>query len=143
MANNLFSSLFAQETAVQSRFVDMAGNFPMFLMWVLIGWMVGGFFEEMIFRGFILGHLEKIFGHFKWATALAVLAAGRLVKRWMCLEPPCPAYTRSMGTTSNSNPPVQRAKKHLTPGSTAAPFMKRTGVHLPSDAAIQLFTPTS
>ncbi len=39
----------------------MAGNVPMFLMWVAYGWIVGGFMEEMIFRGFILHHVLKIF----------------------------------------------------------------------------------
>jgi membrane protease YdiL (CAAX protease family) len=27
----------------------------------------------MIFRGFLFGHIEKIFGYFRWATAVAVI----------------------------------------------------------------------
>ncbi len=72
LANFLFSSLFETNPVSQSRFEGMEGNLVLFLMWVAIGWMVGGFFEEMIFRGFLLNHFEQLFGKTNRATFMAI-----------------------------------------------------------------------
>ncbi len=60
------------ETTV-SRFGDMEGNLPLYLWWVLLGWVCGGFFEEMLFRGFLLTRIEAIFD-WRWlSTAIAIV----------------------------------------------------------------------
>jgi membrane protease YdiL (CAAX protease family) len=59
--------------APQQRFAGMAGNLSMFLQWLLIGWVVGGFAEEVIFRGFLLSRFEALLGNIRFATMLAVL----------------------------------------------------------------------
>jgi membrane protease YdiL (CAAX protease family) len=74
IASKVFSSIFESSAIAQSRFEGMEGNLTMFLTWVVIGWVVGGFFEEMIFRGFLLNNFEKLFGKTQRATILAVLS---------------------------------------------------------------------
>ena len=59
------------ETTV-SRFGDMEGNIALYLWWVLLGWVVGGFFEEMLFRGFLLSRIEAMFGGNRLSTVIAV-----------------------------------------------------------------------
>ncbi len=59
------------ETTV-SRFGDMEGNIVLYLWWVLLGWIVGGFFEEMLFRGFLLSRIEAMFGDNRLSTAIAI-----------------------------------------------------------------------
>ncbi len=70
----LMTLLVEVQPHVQSRFEGMEGNLPMFLLWTAIGWAVGGFMEEMIFRGFLLGQFERLLRKTKWATAMAVCA---------------------------------------------------------------------
>ncbi|MCW8925447.1 MAG: CPBP family intramembrane metalloprotease, partial [Xanthomonadales bacterium] len=60
------------ETTV-SRFGDMEGNLPLYLWWVLLGWVCGGFFEEMLFRGFLLNRIETMFGQHWLSTTLAIV----------------------------------------------------------------------
>lgn len=59
------------ETTV-SRFGDMEGNIQLYLWWVLIGWVVGGFFEEMLFRGFLLSCIEAMIGRRRLSTTIAI-----------------------------------------------------------------------
>lgn len=47
--------------SADNRFGDIQGNLPVFLMWVAIGWIVGGFAEEMVFRGFLITRFEQFF----------------------------------------------------------------------------------
>jgi membrane protease YdiL (CAAX protease family) len=39
------------------------GNTGAFLMWVAIGWIVGGFIEELLFRGFLLTRVSQLFAN--------------------------------------------------------------------------------
>ena len=61
-----------KETTV-SRFGDMEGNLPLYLWWVFLGWVVGGFCEEMLFRGFLLNRVEVMLGGLKSSTVLAIV----------------------------------------------------------------------
>lgn len=61
------------ETTV-SRFGDMESNLPLYLWWVLLGWIVGGFFEEMTFRGFLLSRIETMFGGHRLSTTIAIFS---------------------------------------------------------------------
>ena len=56
-----------------ARFGDLAGNLPATLWWIAIGWLIGGFAEEMIFRGFVLNRLEALLPRGAQGSVLAVL----------------------------------------------------------------------
>ena len=56
-------------------FDDVRGDFVSFLFLLAIGWIVGGFFEEFTFRGFIVSRVRWLLGSSVAATWLAVLAA--------------------------------------------------------------------
>ncbi|GAB4519520.1 MAG: hypothetical protein Tsb004_30590 [Allomuricauda sp.] len=73
LANELFSNFLGVQVMPQNRFAALSGNLPLFLIWLVIGWVVGGFFEEMIFRGFLLGHIESLFGKYRWSAAVGVV----------------------------------------------------------------------
>jgi membrane protease YdiL (CAAX protease family) len=55
------------------RFGNLPGNLPATLWWIALGWLIGGFAEEMIFRGFVLNRLEAILPRRAWGSAVAVL----------------------------------------------------------------------
>jgi len=74
LASKGFSWVFESNPITQARFEGLEENLPLFLLWVAIGWLVGGFFEEMIFRGFLLNNFEKLFGENNRATLLAILS---------------------------------------------------------------------
>jgi uncharacterized protein len=50
------------------------GNVAGLVTWVSIGWIVGGFFEECLFRGFLLDRVEKALGGGVVAIAVAIVA---------------------------------------------------------------------
>jgi len=55
-----------------ARFGNLAGNLPATLWWIAIAWLIGGFAEEMIFRGFILNRLEALLPRGARASVMAV-----------------------------------------------------------------------
>lgn len=70
-----FVGLFFEKTETTvSRFGDMEGNLPLYLWWVLLGWVIGGFCEEMLFRGFLLNRIEAVFGERRFSTTIAIFA---------------------------------------------------------------------
>jgi len=54
---------------------SVRGNFVPFLIWLGIGWGVGGFLEEFTFRGFVVGRVRWLLGSGSAATWFAVLIA--------------------------------------------------------------------
>lgn len=42
---------------------------------IVTGWLVGGFAEELFFRGYLILAVKNLLGDGKWATVLAVLAS--------------------------------------------------------------------
>ena len=50
------------------------GNLPGFVTWFAIGWIVGGFMEELLFRGFLLNRISQLLGGTTAAFAAAVVA---------------------------------------------------------------------
>lgn len=66
-------SLLGAPEVDRSRFEAIEGNLMMFLWWALVGWVVGGFAEEMIFRGFLLNRVEALLADKRFATVFAVL----------------------------------------------------------------------
>ena len=64
------------------RFGEVEGNLARFLALVAMGWVVGGFAEEMVFRGFCLSRFEALLtrglGPGRVTTSLAVIAQAAL-----------------------------------------------------------------
>jgi membrane protease YdiL (CAAX protease family) len=50
----------------------MRGNAGAFLIMLAVGWVVGGFLEEMLFRGYLLRRLTRVLGNGPLAAATAV-----------------------------------------------------------------------
>jgi membrane protease YdiL (CAAX protease family) len=57
----------------RARFGHLAGNLPATVWWIAIGWLIGGFAEEMIFRGFVLNRLEALLPRGARGSVMAVL----------------------------------------------------------------------
>jgi len=54
------------------------GNTPAFLLWLAIGWGVGGFMEECLFRGYLTDRIATLFGGKAFAIAFAIMAQALL-----------------------------------------------------------------
>lgn len=72
LANELASYFFEKPPRANERFGDLAGNLPLTLVWVLTGILVGGFGEELIYRGFLINALERIIDK-KYGAFLAII----------------------------------------------------------------------
>ena len=57
----------------QDRFAHLPGNLSAYLQWLAIAWIVGGFTEELLFRGFLISRFERLLAHTSFAVVLAVL----------------------------------------------------------------------
>ncbi len=57
----------------EDRFAHLPGNFPAYLQWLAIAWIVGGFTEELLFRGFLISRFERLLARIPFAIVLAVL----------------------------------------------------------------------
>ncbi len=73
LASLVVGMFFAPQETTVSRFGDMEGNLSLYLWWVFLGWVVGGFCEEMLFRGFLLTRVELMLGGRRVSTVLAVV----------------------------------------------------------------------
>lgn len=51
---------FAVTPETEGRFEGIVGHFPTYLMWLFFSVAVGGFAEEMIFRGFLINRFESL-----------------------------------------------------------------------------------
>jgi len=71
-----FAYLIPQFTNVPldySFFKQLNGNTVAFLLSLPLVWIMGGFFEEVIFRGFLLNQLIRILGNNKLAIVISLL----------------------------------------------------------------------
>jgi membrane protease YdiL (CAAX protease family) len=50
----------ATPATAEGRFEGINGHFPTYMMWVFFSIAVGGFAEEMIFRGFLINRVETL-----------------------------------------------------------------------------------
>lgn len=55
------------------RFANLPGNTPVFIYWVVLSWVVGGFVEEMLFRGMLISRFERLLSGGGLAVAIAVI----------------------------------------------------------------------
>lgn len=56
----------------------LQGNVPAFAGWLILAWVVGGFAEEMIFRGYLLNRIGRLLGGTPVAWGAAVFAQASL-----------------------------------------------------------------
>ena len=54
------------------------GNTSGFLFWVAIGWIVGGFMEEVLFRGFLLTRVSQLFADPALGLAVGIVGQALL-----------------------------------------------------------------
>jgi len=67
--------LFIERAPRTNRFGDIEGDVAAFAMYLVIIWTHTAFFEELLFRAFIINRLEAFLGDMKWATPMAVVLA--------------------------------------------------------------------
>lgn len=69
------AELFFDKAYVADRFGDIEGNIPMYALWMVLVWTHSAFFEEMLFRAFIINRLQSFLGGEMWATIASVVLA--------------------------------------------------------------------
>jgi len=72
---NLLAEPFFDKLPSTNRFGNIEGDIPAFLMWLGLIWTHSAFFEEMLFRAFIIHHLGEFFGGDKAALIISVVLA--------------------------------------------------------------------
>ena len=63
----------AIDARFQGRFDNVPGNLSAYLFWLATAWVIGGFTEEMLFRGVLLTRFENLFAKIPFAAVLAVI----------------------------------------------------------------------
>ena len=60
-----------------SQYESLPGNILVLIVWILIGWIIGGFIEEMVYRGYLLNRITGLFGQNRagWAIGLLMSSA--------------------------------------------------------------------
>ncbi|MFC2135950.1 lysostaphin resistance A-like protein [Bacteroidota bacterium] len=58
-----------------SEVSGIEGNFVNYVIFILLGWVMGGFFEEIIYRGYVLKRLAAIWGDTNKAWFLSAVMA--------------------------------------------------------------------
>lgn len=69
------AKLFFVKGFVADRFGDFEGNVPMYLVWMALIWTHAAFFEEMLFRAFIINRFGAFLGGSTAATVVSVVLA--------------------------------------------------------------------
>lgn len=54
------------------NFNDMRGNWLLFGLWLAIGWVIGGFVEEITFRGYMMTRIRRVVGENGAGTVIAL-----------------------------------------------------------------------
>lgn len=66
-------SLTGVDERFENRFANLPGNVPIYLQWVAVAWIVGGFTEELLFRGFLISRFERLFSPVPFAIVIAIV----------------------------------------------------------------------
>lgn len=74
-AMQALANLFFEDIGTSGRFDFVEGNLPGYLMMLALVWTHGSFFEELLFRAFIITKLHTGFGNSALAGYLAVVVA--------------------------------------------------------------------
>lgn len=66
---------FFEKADPSNRFGNIEGDVPMYLLWMVLVWTHGAFFEEMLFRAFIINRFGSFLGGSTAATLVSVVVA--------------------------------------------------------------------
>ena len=72
---SFIADIFFDDIGTSGRFDFVKGSLPGYLMVMALVWTHGSFFEELLFRAFIITKSNEVFGGGKTAGLLAVVAA--------------------------------------------------------------------
>jgi membrane protease YdiL (CAAX protease family) len=61
-----------------SQFEPIRGSVPNLVVWVIIGWIIGAFAEELVFRGYLLNRFADLIGHNRVGWGVALLGSSAL-----------------------------------------------------------------
>lgn len=76
----LFNPIIERFTAAKidlSGLDNIRGNLSDYLIWLLLGWIIGGFIEEILFRGFLITRISNLFSskNLGYLTAIVLTSA--------------------------------------------------------------------
>jgi len=74
-AMGLFADRFFEGTSYGARFDHVEGNLAAYLMIMLVVWTHGSFFEELLFRAFVMTHTSALIGRPLRGDAVALLVS--------------------------------------------------------------------
>lgn len=60
LSHEVADLFFDKPERANERFGDLSGNLPLTLAWILTGIVVGGFGEELVYRGFMINALSRV-----------------------------------------------------------------------------------
>ncbi len=63
----------AIDARFEGRFDNLLGNLPVYLFWLAVAWIIGGFTEEVLFRGVLFSRFEDFFTGVPFAAFLAIV----------------------------------------------------------------------
>ena len=69
------ANLFFTKQPSSNRFGNIEADIPAYLMWLTLVWTHSAFFEEMLFRAFIINRLIALLGNNKTAMTISVILA--------------------------------------------------------------------
>ena len=55
------------------RFAGLPGNTAAFVYWLAVAWIIGGFTEEMLFRGLLITRFETLFSRIPFGLVIAII----------------------------------------------------------------------
>lgn len=62
-------------SGIEQRYDSVQGNLLVYLLWIGLSWLSGGFAEEMVFRGFLITWAARVFAGSRASPLIAVLFA--------------------------------------------------------------------
>ncbi|MEQ8742657.1 CPBP family intramembrane glutamic endopeptidase [Parasphingorhabdus sp.] len=66
------------EPGTSGRFADLPGNTAAFIYWLAVAWIIGGFAEEMLFRGLLITRFETLFSSIPFGLIIAIIMPAAL-----------------------------------------------------------------
>jgi len=67
------SSAVQAEAGNSGRFANLPGNTAVFVYWLVVAWFIGGFAEEMLFRGLLITRFETLFSRVPFGLVFAII----------------------------------------------------------------------
>jgi membrane protease YdiL (CAAX protease family) len=61
------------EPSNSGRFADLPGNTAAFVYWLAVAWIIGGFAEEMLFRGLLITRFKTLFSSIPFGLIIAII----------------------------------------------------------------------